>query len=171
MQSQQNDDLRKAYRVTAIIGLVMVASLFIYAVVVEVIKKQNEPFGGFSPVGDVVSTLRYIFLGVVAVEFFVIRFLNTSMLSGKASIRSSATVSPFSPEAQRLMTASIVTFALCESVAIYGLVLFLIQGDAGDFYLFLALSLLFYTVYFPKYEKWEEWIKEREREQARKPQS
>jgi hypothetical protein len=29
-------------------------------------------------------------------------------------------------------------------------------------------SLFFYSVYFPKYGKWEEWIKEQERELVRK---
>ena len=170
MPQSRNDDLRKAYRITAFIGLAMIASLVVYAVVAEVIKKQHAPFGGFSPMPDVISTLRYVLLGVVAVEFFAIRFLNTLMLSGKAPIRSSSMVSPFSPGVQRLISASIVTFAMCESVAIYGLVLFLIQGNSSDFYLFLALSLFYFIIYFPRYGIWEEWVKERERELVRKPQ-
>jgi hypothetical protein len=47
--------------------------------------------------------------------------------------------------------------------AVYGLVLFLIQGDTTDFYLFLMISLIYFTIYFPKYEKWEEWVREREK--------
>jgi F0F1-type ATP synthase membrane subunit c/vacuolar-type H+-ATPase subunit K len=171
MQPSRKDDLRKAFRMTVFIGAAMIASVFVYAVVVEIIKKQHEPFHGFAPMGDIVSTLRYALLGVVAVVFFVIRFLNKLMLSTKTPIRSAAMVSPFSPEVQRLISASIVTFALCESVAIYGLVLFLIQGNSGDFYLFLVLSLFFFSIYFPRYGKWEEWVKEREREQARKQQA
>jgi len=171
MQPSRNDDLRKAYRMTAVIGLVMIASLVVYAVVIELIKKQNAPFGGFSPMPDVISTLRYTLLGVVVVEFFMIRLLNTLMLSGKAPLRSSPTTIPFSPAVQRLVVASIVTYALCESVAIYGLVLFLIQGNTGDFYLFLAVSLFYFIVYFPRYGNWEEWIAEQERKQARRPQA
>ncbi len=171
MQPGSNDDLRKAYRITAIIGLAMIASLIVYAVVVELIKKQNAPFGGYSPLPpDVLSTLRYALLGVVVVEFFVIRLLNTLTLSGKVPLRSSAVTVPFAPEAQRLVSASVVTYALCESVAIYGLVLFLIQGNSNDFYLFLALSLLYFSIYFPKYGKWEEWTAEQERGQERRPQ-
>lgn len=170
MPPGRNDSLRKAYRMTAFIGLTMIASLIIYAVLVELIKKQNAPFGGFSPMPDVIATLRYALLGVVAVEFFVIRLLNTLMLSGKAPLRSSPATIRFAPEVQRLVSASVVTYALCESVAIYGLVLFLIQGNSGDFYLFLVLSLFYFSIYFPKYGKWEEWIAEQEREQARRPQ-
>jgi F0F1-type ATP synthase membrane subunit c/vacuolar-type H+-ATPase subunit K len=172
MQPSSNDDLRKAYRMTALIGLVMLASLIVYAVVVELIKKQNAPFNGYSPLPpDVLSTLRYALLGVAAVEFLVIRLLNTLMLSGKVPLRSSPTTVQFAPEVQRLVSASVVTYALCESVAIYGLVLFLIQGNSNDFYLFLALSLLCFSVYFPRYGAWEEWTAEQERGQARRPQS
>lgn len=170
MPPSRNDDLRKAYRITAFVGLAMIASLIVYAVVVELIKKQNAPFGGFSPMPEVIGKLRYVLLGVVVVEFFVIRFLNKLMLSGKAPLRSSPTAGPFTSEVQRLISASIVTFALCESVAIYGVVLFLIQGNTSDFYLFLALSLFYFIVYFPRYGNWEEWIAEQEREQARRPQ-
>lgn len=165
MPPSRNDDLRKAYRTTAFIGLAMIAGLIVYAVVVELIKKQHAPFGGFSPMPDGISTLRYVLLGVVAVEFFVIRILNKVMLSGKVPLQSSSTTVQFTPEVQRLVSASIVTFALCESVAIYGLVLFLIQGNSGDFYLFMVLSLLYFSIYFPKYGTWEEWLAEQERGQ------
>ncbi len=171
MPPSRNDDLRKAYRMTAFIGLAMIASLIVYAAVVELIKKQNAPFGGYSPLPpDVLSTLRYALMGVAAVEFFVIRLLNKLMLSGKVPLRSSAMTAQFAPEVQWLVTAAIVTYALCESVAIYGLVLFLIQGNSSDFYLFLALPFAYFGIYFPKYGTWEEWIAERERERARRPQ-
>lgn len=171
MQPSSNDDLRKAYRMTAFIGVVMLASLIVYAVVVELIKKQNEPFGGYSPLPpDVLSTLRTALLGVAAVEFFVIRLLNKLMLSGSAPLQSSPTIVQFAPEVQRLMSAAIVTYALCESVAVYGLVLFLIQGNTNDFYLFLALSLVYFSIYFPRYGAWEERTAEQERGQARGPQ-
>ncbi len=159
----RNDELRKAYKITALIGFAMFASLIVYAAAVELIRKQNAPFGGYSPLPpDVFSTLRYALLGVAAVEFFVIRLLNKLMLSGKVPLRSSSTAVPFAPEVQRLVTASIATYALCESVAVYGLVLFLIQGNTSDFYFFLALSFACFGIHFPKYGAWEEWIAERE---------
>lgn len=165
-----NEELRKAYRMTAFIGLAMMASLVVYTVVVELIKKQNEPFGGYAPLPDEIATLRYALLGVAVVEFFVIRLLNKLMLSGNVPLQSSPTIVRFAPQVQRLVSASIVTYALCESVAIYGLVLFLIQGNSSDFYLFLILSLFSFSIYFPKYSTWEEWIAEQEREEARQPQ-
>jgi F0F1-type ATP synthase membrane subunit c/vacuolar-type H+-ATPase subunit K len=154
------DELRKAYRTTVLIGLVMMASLVIYAVVVEVIKKQNAPFSGFSPLPpDVFTTLRYALMAVAAIEFIVIQIVNRAMLSAKAPATRTASTAPF----VQLVSAAVVSFALCESVAIFGLVLFLIKGDTSDFYLFLMVSLLYFAVYFPKYGKWEEWVRERER--------
>ena len=168
MPPSSNDDLRKAYRTAVFIGLAMLASLVVYAVAAELIKEQNAPFGGFSPLPpDVFSTLRYALMGVAAVEFLVIRLLNTLMLSGKVPLRNSAMTVQFAPGVQRLVGASIVTYALCESVAIYGLVLFFIQGNSSDFYLFLALSLFYFVIYFPRYGTWEEWIAEQERGQRR----
>ena len=168
MQPNPSNDLRKAYRISAFIGLTMITSLIAYAVVVELIKKQNAPFSGFAPLPDVIDTLRYALLSVVVVEFFMIRFLNKIMLSGKGQPQSSAATSPFAPNVSRLVAASIVTYALCESVAIYGLVLFFIQGNSNDFYLFVGLSILSFVVYFPRYDNWEEWVAEQE--QARRPQ-
>ncbi len=171
MPPSRNDDLRKAYRMTAFIGLAMIASLVVYAVVVDLIKKQNAPFGGYAPMPDAIVMLRYALLGVAAVEFFVIRLMNRLMLSGKVPLRNSPATARFAPEVQRLVSSSVVTYALCESVAMYGLVLFLIQGNTGDFYLFLAVSLFYFIVTFPRYGNWEEWVAEQEREQERRPQS
>ncbi len=152
-------ELRRAYRTTVIIGLAMMASLVVYAVLVEMIKKDYAPFGGFSPLpADVFTTLRYALLAVVAGEFVFIPILNKAMLSAKA-IRSASATGPFG----QLASAAVVTFALCESVAVFGLVLFLIQGASSDFYLFLMISLIFFTIHFPKYSKWEEWKREREK--------
>jgi len=158
-------ELRKLYRTTVFIGLAMMASLVVYYIVVAVIESRNEQFSGYAPVPQNVFTiLRYVLLGMTAVEFFIIRVLNTAMLSAK--IPNASAAAPIS----LLMSASVVTFALCESVAVYGLVLFLIQGSTTDFYLFLMISLLFFTVYFPKYSKWEEWVRERERQKGMRRQ-
>jgi F0F1-type ATP synthase membrane subunit c/vacuolar-type H+-ATPase subunit K len=153
--------LRKAYRTTVNIGLVMMAGLVVFAIVVELIKKQHATFNGFAPLSaDAFTTLRYALLTFAAVEFFVIRMVNKAVLSAKAlETRTASAAAPFA----QLMSAAIVTFALCESVALCGLVLFLIQGDTTDFYLFLMISVGYFTIHFPKYAKWEAWMREREK--------
>ncbi len=151
--------LRKVYRTTVTIGLAMMASLVVCAIVVELIKKQHAAFNGYAPLSaDAFTTLRYTLLTFAAVEFFVIRMVNKAVLSAKApETRTAPAAAPFA----QLMSAAIVTFALCESVALGGLVLFLIQGDTADFYLFLMISLGYFTINFPKYATWEAWVREK----------
>jgi hypothetical protein len=73
-------------------------------------------------------------------HFFVIRYVQ--------KILATVTV-------ERLFQAAVVTFALSESVAIFGLVLFLLSGKAMDFYLFMFLSLFYFWFFYPKYQDWE----------------
>lgn len=164
MQTKPAFDLRRAYKTTVVIGLAMMASLLVYAILVELIRKQREPFGGFAPLPDDAAELfRFALLGIAVLEFFLIRVLNRLILSAKAPMGKSASYVQFGPEAQKLMTAAVVTFALCESIAVYGLVLFLVQGSSTDFYLFLVVSLFSFSVYFPKYGAWEAWMKEKKK--------
>ncbi len=55
-----------------------------------------------------------------------------------------------------LAQAAVITFALCEAVALLGLVLFLLAGNAMDFYIFMVISLGFFYLFFPKYDQWEQ---------------
>jgi F0F1-type ATP synthase membrane subunit c/vacuolar-type H+-ATPase subunit K len=168
MDTKSAADLRKAYKTTVIIGLTLMAGLILYAVVVETIKKQYAPFQGYAPLPeDTAATFRFALVAITVAEFFIIRILNKMILSAKGPVITGPGAGQYGPEVQRLMTASVVTFALCESVAIYGLVLFLIQGNSDDFYLFLLVSLFYFSIFFPKYGAWEAWMKGREK--ARRP--
>jgi hypothetical protein len=98
----------------------------------------------------VVDLLRYLFFTIAIVEFIFIRFLRSHMISG-----------PSSPaKIQKLFSMTIITYALCESIAIYGLLLFFVGGKRFDFYSLMILSLIFFAVYFPRYPQWKEWLKE-----------
>jgi hypothetical protein len=164
-ETRSRDDLKKAYRITAIIGGFIIATLFIYAFIVEMLKANPASLQGIAPMPEI-DTLRYVLLGVSAVIFFLIKFISNLFLAGKdpmARTSPAGGIGRSSPYLQRLMKSAIVTYALCESVAIYGLILFIIGRNSPDFYLFMALSLVFFAVYFPRYGRWEEWVSERER--------
>jgi hypothetical protein len=138
----------------------MIGSVLVYAVIAEIIKESNAPFQGFAQMSNI-ALLRYALLAVAAVEFIAIPFLNRVMLPESDPPRSASGAGQYLPEIQRLISNAIVTYALCESVAIYGLVLFLMNGNSSDLYLFIVLSVFFFAVYFPKYSRWEEWLKTR----------
>ena len=90
-------------------------------------------------------------VAIALVEASLIRFLRGALLAPRAGAGAPG---------PRLQTASIVTLALCESVGVFGVVLFVISGSAADFYLFLALSLGLFAIYFPRHDRWEEWARQ-----------
>jgi F0F1-type ATP synthase membrane subunit c/vacuolar-type H+-ATPase subunit K len=125
-----DQQLKTRYLTANFIGLVMMGSVFIYLVVVEVLKRTLAPFAGladFTPAQ--VQMLKYIFVALAIGHFFVIRFVQKILSTGSM---------------EGLFRAAVVTFALSEAVAIYGLVLFLLSGRAMDFYLFMFLSLFYF---------------------------
>jgi len=156
MEFSAFEGVKKAHRQATLIGVAMISSLFIYVIVVESIKSY---FQGMAPL-FIVEILRYLFFGLTFVEFFLIGFLRKRLLSfGAVMDVFSDQGKTFSPMAQKLLTVTIISYALCESVAIYGLILFLIGGKRLDFYTFLILSLIYFAVYFPRYNRWEELSK------------
>lgn len=134
--------LKARYLVANFVGLAMIASVFVYAGVVEVIKRVFDPFAGFGHLTpDFREGLRNILLGAAGIIYFVI-MIGQRRLVGK--------------NRQLLPAATFLAFALSELVAVFGLMLFLLTGKSIDFYIFFAISLLYFWVYFPKYSTWEE---------------
>jgi len=157
--NDQADELKTAYRRTAIIGGAMMSTLLLYAFVAFAIASTNDPFEGFVSLEDG-GLLRNLFLGlslllVVTIHRLRSRTLRSSDPSGRLATNAPGVRSQL---LSRLVANSIVTFALAESMALYGLVLFLLNGDSTDLYIFLGLSLLTFVMFFPKYHQWEEWM-------------
>jgi hypothetical protein len=137
--------LKARYLAVNFIGLAMIASVFVYAGVVELLKWQMAPFAGFAKLAPgTVALIKYIFLALAAAQFGVIKAVQ--------KIRPASSV-------EKLSLTAIITFALCESVAVLGLVLFMLAGNSLDFYIFMLISLGFFYLFFPKYEQWEERVR------------
>lgn len=168
------DKLRAAYRVAVIIGLAMMASQLVYAVIVGILDKDPSLIRSAPALSESqVEIMKFALLGVTVVIFFVIRFVNASLLklngeAGNLRDARSRQSSGAPPEFGRLTTAAVVTYALCEAPAIFGLVLFFLGGNASDFHLFLLISLFFFAVHFPKFSQWEEWHRKQQPGQGMK---
>ena len=133
--------LKLRYLKVNFVGLALIGSVFIYAVVVEVLKRVLAPFPGFAALNPTqAQMLKYLFIALAFADFFLIKFIQR--------ILGARTV-------DQLAQAAIVTFALCEAVALFGLVLFLLAGNAMDFYTFMFLSLFYFWFFFPRYQDWE----------------
>ena len=160
MKGDAMEKLGQYHRMATVICYGMIGTLLVFAAMVETLKATNYGWPGNVFSYSVLELLRYVFLGVAILEFFVIKVMRRAILSWGGRISGLPNRGdPLSTKVQRLFTAAIVTFAFCESVGIYGLVLFLIGGSSFDFYLFLFLSLVFFALYFPRYSQWEEWAK------------
>lgn len=134
--------LKARYLVANFVGLAMIGSVFICAVVVEVMQRSLAPFAGFAGLTPAqAQLLKYVFVGLGLGHFFLLKFI-PKILAPRS--------------VQGLFQAAIVTLALCEAVAIFGLVLFFLTGKAYDFYLFFALSLFYFYLFYPKYTHWEQ---------------
>ena len=137
--------LKARYLAINFIGLAMIASVFVYAGVVELLKWQLAPFAGFTTLDPgTVALIKYVFLALAAAQFVVIKAVQRILTAGSV---------------EKLSLTAIITFALCESVAVLGLVLFLLNGNSMDFYVFMVISLGFFYLFFPKYEQWEERVR------------
>jgi F0F1-type ATP synthase membrane subunit c/vacuolar-type H+-ATPase subunit K len=152
------DDLKKAYRTTMLLGLWMIGSVFVGAIIVEFVKMSGHSIEPTS-LAPSAGILRYMLFGIAAVIFFLIRAINNHFLAGDSRITGTGAASRHSPEIQRLMTAAVISYAFCELIAILGLILYFLAGSPTDFYVFMLISLFFFSVYFPKYGRWEERMK------------
>ena len=140
------DALGRAYRTAQAVGGAMVLSLAVLAVVIAQIRRANAPFAGFAP-GVPLDVLRWIFAALALADLWLVRFMRTKILANAAL-----------PPVQRLLSAAIVGLALCEAVALYGFVLFVLAGRPTDYYVFAALALLGFALYFPRRQAWEDWL-------------
>jgi hypothetical protein len=139
-------DVRRAYRDTAIMCGAIVASVVIYAVVVEVLSARLPRGGvGAGVVTDVLRYAHYVVAGVVGLAIPVARrWAETAMASSEGTVLS------------RLRTGALVAASLAEAPAVLGLVLFLLGRRRDDFYALAGWSLLLHLFHFPRLERWEE---------------
>lgn len=131
---------QQQFKTTNYIGLVMIVSVFIYAGLVLTIDKGYIGFKIRPTINlGTLTIIKYILLVVALFHYFFLRFFQ------KFSLKS----------ANYLPPGAIIIFALCETVSIYGLILFFMSGNSMDFYIFMLISLLYFYLFYPKYADWE----------------
>ena len=139
---------RSAFRTAVFVHAAIVAAIFLYAVIIEILKAMLRPLPRLAPETDV-RLLRYVFYGLAIVAVVVIRRVNR----GAALARPDE---PYRDFLQRLSRTAIISSTLCEAPAGLGLVLMLLTGSVRDFYYLLFVSLFLAFMYFPRTRAWEE---------------
>ena len=145
------DELARGCRQVQRISGVLVFAIAMFAYIAEMIRTQQAPFIGFAPTAPL-GLLRFVLAVMAVLDLVVVNIVRPKIIAGRA-----AATGQVAPLAQRLLNASIVALGMCESIAIYGFVLFLLGGQRADFYGFAAFALLGFAIYFPRRSQWEAW--------------
>lgn len=141
---QRDADAGKGFVTLNIIWFAMLLSLLIYLILgIFAGEKIQIPMDA-----GTLDTLKSVFYVLGFITFAGTRYLRNLLLRGNNSIKPAfpSAGSP-APAVGKYTMVSIITWAMCESIAVYGLVLFLLGKNAADLYLFIgvsALGLLFY---------------------------
>jgi len=146
----QEREFNKAFYINFIIWAAITGSVFVYILVAK-----SAPVGGSIDIGDELGVLRYVLVAVSMVIFFVtmlVRKLFNSGVFDKGSAKNSLGA---------YTVHKIIIYALNESVAIYGLVLYFMSGSDYDLYGFCILSLVYQVIAMPRYETLKDWALKR----------
>lgn len=150
-------NLKNAQKTALIISFAFIFSLGIYVGLAEFVLGDLDLGMGSTNL----SFLRYVFMAFAVVEVVLMMIIKNRILSGKTKFVQQPDLEKDSSKPDegefinRLRTAHIITFAFCESIAIYGLILFILEKNKTIFYAFLGVSLFMMLVHFPKYDDWK----------------
>lgn len=142
------NELRQAYRMTAIICAAMIAGLFPYLVVVEIVRSQLGSEGYLMDAHQV-ELLAYVLYGLASLPFIVPHLIKRHVIA--TAPQEGEDVLVF-----RLRTATFLSYAMSEAPAVFGLVLFFLAGLITAFYALWFVSLLSMLLQFPRLRSWEE---------------
>lgn len=144
-------ELEKPFRASVLVSGAAVATLFIYAVIVEIIKSVWSPYKGIVHSSHLQAG-RYFLYGTAIVVVILVRVLVRVLTKKKSGEMLLAFI-------QKLSRAAIVISVLAEAPALLGFIFFLLTGGSRDFYYLLFVSLFLEFMYFPRMRGWEEMIR------------
>lgn len=142
-----NDGLGRRLWPLKIIWIAMLASLPIYLAAGLLASPALQPLMDAADF----SLLRRVLYALAAVTLLVVGRVRRLVL-GEAGAPCRAGENPAEARLPRYTAAVIVSLALCESVAIYGLVLHLLGKKRMDLFLFVGLAAAAMAYYRPKRE-------------------
>jgi hypothetical protein len=145
------EELRTHLRPASMVGSAIIVSLVTYLGLVEVLRAVLRPFPGFA-VTLGIQPVRLAVFGAAAAVILLILLLRPRLFR-----RDSREDAPAAY--RRLQKASLVVLVLGEIPAVLGLGLFLVGGNAIDFYKLLFASLVLTFINFPRRAAWEGWLK------------
>jgi len=151
-----SDKIRKVYQNAMTIAMALMGGCVMLGGIVYVLITQplTEPThtvnaGFLQQMAFLLSVT--VLIGSFLVKKKILKKQTGSMVSVDKSIEIS--LAP-------LLTATIVTFALCEGAVLLGIVVSFLTREPNDLLLPLMTGIVGFTAHFPRYEQWERWIRE-----------
>lgn len=157
MDTSQKETFEKKLQIMWILWGAMALSLVIYILICQLFgDRVRKPMGLEFPL----ELLRNILFGISTVALIATRFVRRFILGRPSGGPSPVMPSPPSQKdpstlLAKYTTAMIISLALCESVGIYGLVLFLLGDSLQTLYSFMVISAAAIFYYRPKREEIE----------------
>ena len=145
LEPQEREVIEKGFLPILIIWGAMLASLLIYVLICHLAGDQirQAPRPEFP-----IALIRNILMGIATATLFLTHYMRRVML--RVRPEGPAVDLPLHTGQPRALakytTAVIVSLALCESMGIYGLVLFLLGDDFQTLYIFIGVAAI--AMYF-----------------------
>ncbi len=145
---------QQVFQATRILHLSFVAASLMYVLVGEMIRLLVEDFsgGGFIGLGDEIWLAR---AGIIA---YALAFtFGSRLISDDSRIAAMVRQEGKADDvviAQGLQTALILRLAFTEPIAIYGFMLYVMDGNRLDLYLFAAIAIVALFFFRPTREQW-----------------
>lgn len=148
LNTEETEPTGKSLLTIWIIWASMLGSLAAYVLVCHLLGEEIK--SGVSP--DIpVRLIKSVLMAVSAAEIVIAWFLRRFMLTARKTSEPSQAVGKYA-------AAVVISLAISESIAIYGLILFFIGEDFPTFYSFTALSAAAMIFYRPKSDEFERFV-------------
>ncbi|GAB4581174.1 MAG: hypothetical protein Fur0022_39210 [Anaerolineales bacterium] len=133
------------------IAIAMLGSLFVEAIVVEMMR-WFVPFSGFANSdGGFSRDFLYLLLVAGLADLLFLPILRRRFLAGRPGANPKLLI-------PRMRVITILSLAISNAPAMLGLVIFLMWNARWAFYALWVVSLGFMLIYFPRQYFWEEWV-------------
>lgn len=154
---KEKEVLDKAMRINWVIWAAMMSSIGIYVLVAHLTEGTVAIGAG---IGDMFGFLRMLLLAVGILELLLIPVIKNLIIKSvrppKTPVVTGIAAAGSPPAVAAYTSALVVSLAIAESVAIYGLVLFFLRGDFQTLYLFAALGAAGMIISRPKIDELEQ---------------
>ena len=137
--------LTKDYMVIRLIGFSMISILFVCWALTQFVHLPGKTSQ------DAIVWIRCLLYLIAAASFATIVFLKKIFLQKNPQDNLSTLIT-------KLKMSAIITFGICETPGIYGLVLYFIGGSRTDFYVLAVYSLVLFAIFYPRINQWEEHV-------------